>query len=124
MRLSAAVVSTSVMVSAATTIHTGVGSDQASLRTCSRKVRTLAKNNGASLHTPTNLKRSPKSILLVNLAGLLTDAARCPGVDATERGGAGLPAEIGAWPMTERSEPLPIHRRVRVRSPSYPVRES
>ena len=27
-----------------------------------------------------------------------------------DQGGAGdLPAETGAWPMTERGEPLPIH---------------
>ena len=46
--MSAAVVSTSVMGSAATMIHLGGGSARASARTCSRNVRALAKNSGAS----------------------------------------------------------------------------
>ena len=46
--MSAAVVSTSVIGSAATMIHDGRGSDAASARICSRKVRALAKNSGAS----------------------------------------------------------------------------
>ena len=46
--MSAAVVSTSVIGSAATTIQVGGGSAAASLRICSRNVRALAKKSGAS----------------------------------------------------------------------------
>ena len=44
--MSAAVVSTSVIGSAAMTIHLGGGSARASRRISSRKVVTLAKNSG------------------------------------------------------------------------------
>ena len=46
--MSEAVVSTSVIGSAAITIHSGRGSSRASRRTSSRKVLALAKNSGAS----------------------------------------------------------------------------
>ena len=46
--MSAAVVSTSVIGSAATMIHCGGGSDRASSRICSRNVRAFAKITGAS----------------------------------------------------------------------------
>jgi hypothetical protein len=155
--MSAAVVSTSVMGSAATTIHLGVGSDRASLRTCSRKVRTLAKNNGASVsyaHQPQaitqsvepGLERIPAppvlgrvigrqwfesvvrvgvafamgnlseageslSILLVNLAGLLTGGVlTLRGARVWARRGRRSSGRNRAWPMTQRGEPLPIYR--------------
>ena len=48
--MSAAVVSTSVIGSAATMIHRGFGSARATSRTWSRKVRTLAKKRGQGAH--------------------------------------------------------------------------
>ena len=59
--MSAAVVSTSVIGSAATMIHLGGGSVAASARICSRKVLELAKNSGASNRKMTQLGRSSAS---------------------------------------------------------------
>ncbi len=58
-RTSAAVVSTSVIGSAATMIQLGRGSELAIRRICSRNVRALAKNSGASNRYST----SPSSCL-------------------------------------------------------------
>ena len=59
--MSAAVVSTSVMGSAATTIQAGAGSADASFETWSRNVRAFAKKSGASNRKMTSPGRSSAS---------------------------------------------------------------